>query len=369
MAGSPPPDEIVDDRQQGQQIVPAPNLPEAWPIAHIAAYRELAAPLAALHDSLAAGTGLSTSPSAMQRQIMGLLEQINELTNQRWAEYIKAAAAHPLDADSLKSCGIPEHITYDAKHGIPFLTWMTLKEGPVYKWQQYRIAIKEDTSGEPFVLTPPFRPVNLDSLPTGTLRINLTDPVHAATSAVYEVMEAAYADLTRAKATVSARDNWVRMRCVANFYTAIVQARMKELSLDDYRDWQVTLPAQIPVLNAPAIIARHGSNVVVIQLMALRTVTAFLLDSLDRAESEPSNHDQAQMVDQVLKEMSVYLERVRARHDSLNHLLVAENAPDAHGYVMQPISRPFPRGTPLIAMIPPEQAKASLVNVTELRRS
>lgn len=370
MAGTTPTDEDwADDKQSRQHSVPAANLQEVWPIAHIAAYREIAAPLAALHDALSAGSALSTSPSAIQRNIMDVIERLNELTQKRWAEYIKAAAAHPLHADSLKAAGVPEHITYDPKSGIPFLTWLTVMEGPQLNWRQLHINIVEDRSGQPFVLTPPFRPVRIDSLPPATLKLAIADPVHAATIAVFEVMDAAVADLSRAKASVSARDNWVRMRCVANFYTAIVQERMKELALDDYRDWVVTLPAQIPIMNAPAIIARHGANAVVIQLLALRTVANFLLDCLDRTEAEPGNHDQAMMVDQVMNEMGAYLERIRARQDSLNNLLISESVPNPEAFVPQVISRPVPRGTPLIAMIPNDGTESQTSNVTELHRS
>lgn len=367
MAGNTTEDPI-DDAQERRHSVPAANLPEAWPIACIAAYREIAGPLAELHDKLATGSGVSMSPPNIQRQIMDLIELINAKTKQRWDEYITVATKHPLHAESLRAAGLPEHITYDPKTGIPFLTWLTVMEGPQLNWRQLEINIVEDRSGQPFVLTPPFRPVRIESLPAGTVRINVADPVHAATIAVAEVLEACYDDLTRAKASVSARDNWVRMRCVANFYTAIVQERMKELALDDYRDWVATLPAQIPIMNAPAVIARHGSNAIVIQLLALRAVANFLLDCLDRTESEPGNHDQAQMVDQVLHEMGVYKERMRAREDSLDSLLINEQVDNPGDFVSQVISRPVPRGTPLIALVPRDGTVAQTGNVRSLRQ-
>lgn len=369
MAGSQSNDEEqTNDRIERHHSVPAANLKEAWPIAQIAAYREMAAPLAELHDSLSAGSGTSVSPSSIQRRILAVIELLNDRTKQRFEEYIQAATTHPLHADSLRAAGVPEHITYDSKSGIPFLTWLTVMEGPQLNWRQLHINIAEDRSGQPLILTPPFRPVRLESLPPNSLRILIADPVHAATIAVAEVMDAAFEDIVRAKASISARDNWVRMQCVANFYTAIVQERMKELALDDYRDWVVTLPAQIPIMSAPAVIARHGSNAVVIQLLALRTVANFLLDSLDRTENEPGNVDQSMMVDQVLGEMRSYRDKVVARMNSLNALLIAEHVSEPENYVPQVISRPVPRGTPLIAMIPKDSNLGQGGNITPLRR-
>lgn len=352
MTNSEAPGGWVDDKLQREHSVPAANLKEAWPIAHIDAYREIAPELVKLHDSLSAGSSESSYPAAIQQRVMAVLDRLNDLTQARWNEYIAASASHPLHADSLRDAGVPEHITYNPATGVPFLTWLSVMDGPQLNWRQINLNILEDKSGQPFTLTPPFRPVRIESLPAGTRRVQISDPVHAATLAVFEVIDAALADLLRAKAAVSARDNWVRMRCVASFYSAVVAERMKELALDDYKDWVVTLPAKIPILNAPAVIARHGSNAIVIQLLAMRTIADFILDSLDRAEKEPGNDSQADMVEQVISEMSQYRDRMNTRAESLNRLLIDESIEDADEYVIQIVTRPVPRGTPFIALIP-----------------
>lgn len=365
MPTSLPPDNL-DDKQIRQHMVPVANVNQAWPIAHIDAYREIAPSLVELHDSLSAASGQSLFPAAIQTKVMDVLNRISDLTQKRWEEYVRAAAQNPLHADSLRDSGVPEHITYDSMNGVPFLTWLSVMDGPQLNWRQIHINILEDTSGQSFVLTPPFRPVRVENLPADTRKLMITDQVHAATIAVSEVIDAALADLLRAKNQVSARDNWVRMRMTANFYASIVQERMKELALDDYKDWVVTLPAQIPILNAPAVIARHASNAVVIQVLAMRTIAHFILDAMDRAEKEPGNTDQGMVVDQVIDEMTAYRDRMQARAQSLNDLLVSEaqNLPPA--YAVQVITRPFPRGTPFIAIIP-EHPSGAAAQVVPLR--
>lgn len=350
------PDNHLEDKQLRQHVVPAANVNEVWPIAHIDAYRELAPALVELHDSLSASSGQSMFPAAIQAKVMAVIDRLTDLTQQRWEEFIRASAKHPLHADSLRDVGMPEHITFDPVNGIPFLTWLSVMDGPQLNWRQINISILEDSSGQPFVLTPPFRPVKVDSLPPGTQKVMVTDQVHASTIAVSEVIDAAVEDLLRAKSTVSARDNWIRMRMLANFYTSVVQARMKELALDDFKDWVVTLPAKIPVLNAPAVIARHASNAVVMQVLAMRTIAHFIIDSMDRAEKEPGNTEQVMMVDQVIDEMTAYRDRMATRAHSLNDLLLAEASDLPADYVVQVVTRPFPRGTPFLAAIPRDQA-------------
>lgn len=361
MTNSEAPGGWVEDKQQRQHSVPAANLKEAWPIAHIDAYREIVPDLVRLHDSLSQGSGESAFPAAIQQRILDVLNRVQDLTQARWNEYVDAAASHPLHADSLRDAGVPEHITYNAAAGLPFLTWLSVMDGPQLNWRQISLNILEDKSGEPFTLTPPFRPVRIESLPADTRRIQITDPVHAATLAVFEVIDAALSDLMRAKASVSARDNWVRIRCVAKFYLEVSNERKKELALDDYKDWVVTLPAKIPILNAPAVIARHAANAVAIQLLAMQTIADFMIDSLDRAEKEPGNATQADMVEQVIHEMAQYRERMRTRADSMNQLLVDDSIEDPDAYVMQTVTRPVPRGTPFIAMIPRASAEAQAV--------
>lgn len=362
------PSDHLDDKQIRQHMVPVANVNQAWPIAHIDAYREIAPSLVELHDSLSAAAGQSLFPSSIQAKLMDVLNRISDLTHKRWDEYVRAAAQNPLHEDSLRESGVPEHITYDSMNGVPFLTWLSVMDGPQLNWRQIHINILEDSSGQPFVLTPPFRPVRVESLPPGTRKLMIGDQVHAATIAVSEVIEAALADLLRAKSQVSARDNWVRMRITANFYASIVQERTKELALDDYKDWVVTLPAQIPVLNAPAVIARHASNSVVIQVLAMRTIAHFILDAMDRAEKEPGNTDQGMIVDQVIDEMTAYRDRMRLRAQSLNDLLIAEAQDLPASYAAQVVTRPFPRGTPFIAIIP-EDVAASAQNVARLPSS
>lgn len=343
---------VPQDKQIRQHSVPAANLREAWPIAHINAYREIAPALVRLHDSLTSASGESMFPTVIQGKIMEVLEEINSRSQHRWEEYVRAAAAHPMEAETLRESGLPEHITYNEAKGIPFLTWLSAQDGPMLNWRQIHINILEDKSGQPFILTPPFRPVSAESLPKGTIRVAITDQVHAATVAVDEVIASGVTDLMRAKSEISPRDNWVRMRMVANFYAAVVEERMKELALDDYKDWVVTLPAKIPLLNAPSVIARHGANAIVIQLLAMRAISDFISDCLDRAEKEPGNATQDLMVDQVIGEMQAYADRIHARATGFNDLLVSESVQNPDDYKQLLINRPVPRGTPFIAMIP-----------------
>jgi len=352
MANKETPEEAMSDKQERPYMVATTNVQQAWPIAHIDAYREIAPELVRLHDSLSAGSGTSMFPVALQQQVMLVLDRINDLTQQRWAEYVKAGAAHPLEAESLRDMGVPEHITYDSANGVPFLNWMTYLDGPVPNWREIEVNIKEDVSGQTFQFVPPFRPVHVNSLPGGTHRLPINDPVHAATIAVYEVIDSSLTNLLRASTTVSPRDNWVRMQITATLYRTIAQARLKELSMDDYKDWVVTIPETIPIFNAPAQIARLGANAVVIQILALRTIAGFVQDSMDRADKEPINVDQAAKVDQVIGEMTNYRDRMKARADNLNALVVSDSPIDPKRYDVMVVSRPFPRGTPFIALIP-----------------
>lgn len=361
-------EEPLADRQSRQFSVPVANMRAGCAIAHIDAFREVLPELIRFHDSLDAGNGgASLTPTLLRARVMEIIDAINDKTKVRWEEYIRLAALLPMEGETLREAGLPDHITYDPAKGIPFLTWMTEVDGPMASWRQIHINILEDTSGQPFVLTPPFRPISIDCLPKQVVRIQITDPVHAAAAAVDEVISSALGDLLRARSAVSARDNWVRMRMVSNFYTAIAQGRIKDMALDDFKDWVISLPEKISILNAPAEIARHGSSAVMIQVLAMRTVASFIGDCLDRAEQEPENTTQEMRVSQVIDEMQTYAKRITARTNSYNELLITEQGLNLRDYIIQMVNRPAPRGTPFIALVPKSLAEEN--PVAELSRA
>ena len=346
-----PSDNETQDQLQRQHAVPITRVAEVWPVAHLHAYRDLLPVLEQLHKSLAPGTGPNPLPDELRGRVAAAIAQINELGQQRWNEFIGVAAVHPLHAETLRNAGQPAQIQFNGTY--PFLRWLSPMDGPEANWHPISLRIAEDASGEVFDFNPPFRPVWVEHLPETTIKVPVTDPIHAASIALAEVIGVALGDLSAARGRVSARDNWVRIRMMAHLLQSVVEERMRaELSVDDFKDWVIPSHSSIPLSNAPMLIASHTCNAAAIQILAMRVVQNFILDAMDRAEREPGNETTGQTVDQVFDELEKYHQRIRTRVDALNELVLSEckNLPADYSY--QVVARPIPRGTPFFAVFP-----------------
>lgn len=358
---SPRPD--LYKRDTLQEAIPVTGNAEIWCVAHLDAYLGIAEHLEALHQALSSAFAKGNiSHRSIDEHIATARSKIDELIQAFWQQYIDQAASSALHARHLKSCGPPDKVDYEAVQGIPFLSWKSKMSSRQSNWRHLVIRIAEDSSGKDFVMVPPFRPTTLDDLPKGTHICPLNQPVHVATAALYEVLRAFLADIRRDITEISGKNSWIRMRCLVNFYTAVVNERLKEAHPEDFHGWQISMPKKIPINAAATIIAKHAANSSMIQTLAIRAIIDLLHDCMDNAE-EAMCSSSDEMVMRVLTSLDKYDRDISETLEQLNRDLLANTDHVLSDYVCTLVSRPLPRGTPVLALIP----KDSTASVVQLR--
>lgn len=323
---------------------------EVWTMAKISAYYELRKELIALHDS--PGLGITET----QARLQALLEKLRVSTDARWEEFVSHSPLSVLHADSLLAIGPPDHAQFDLNNKIASISWNEARDEDDAIWSLQPVQVPGDESDVSFFITPPYRPVYMDRLPEGTIQLPVREPIHAATIAINEVISALLGDIERLITEVGNQAAWRRMKRIAWFYTRLVESRIRDLALDDYRDWVPALPASISVNEAPSLIAKSAANSIVMQLLSLRTISAFLFDAISRAEDEASNESADDLVAQVLSEIRSYHANIKASLDAFNQMLISHAGKQGLGLEVYVVARPIPRNTPIVTLIPKEHA-------------
>ena len=268
-----------------------------------------------------------------------------------WQLFIDGSSHSPVQRDTMLGMGPPHLISFEPKHGVPFMGWRAVSDSNIEaKWRRYPVEDLE--SGARANLTAPFRPVEISKLPPGTVKLAVQDTRHAATIALDEVMQTALADLHDGLEGEDPLMTWGRLRAQVSFHTTVVQKWVKELRIDEYKDWLPQIPHRIRIQDAPSAIARFSTTTVTMQIMTLRTVADFYKDSMDRAERQYPG-DTAAMVASVIEDVTAASKNIASIADAMNRLLISSE-PKADNMDKEVIFRTIPRGLPIIALIPRE---------------
>lgn len=268
-----------------------------------------------------------------------------------WQLFIQVAESSGIQRETMQSMGAPDIISFEPKNGIPFMGWRALTDSIEDKWRRV-FTVEDLESGAKAPLTAPFRPVELSKLPPGTVKVPIKDPRHAATIAVDEVLRTAYGDIQNGLAGEDPGHTWGRIRALVTFYMTVVQKWIKELTVDEYKDWLPQLPARIKIQEAASTIARHSTTTVMMQILTMRTVADFYKEAMERAETAHPG-DMTSMVEMVLSEVHSTQANISRITEAMNNLHVQDEPSVANGE-MEVIFRTVPRGVPVIAIIPRE---------------
>lgn len=333
-----------DDSTPVPVTVPA----EVWALASLYMQRQNSELLRSLYAMI---SDRSASFEVILERLRHEVDHSIEGEHALWQLFIQVAESNGIQRETMQSMGAPDIISFEPKSGIPFMGWRALTNSIEDKWRRV-FTVEDLETGAKAPLTAPFRPVELSKLPPGTVKVPIKDPRHAATVAVDEVLRTAYNDLQNGLEGEDPGHTWGRVRALVSFYMTVVQKWIKELTVDEYKDWVPQLPARIKIQEAASTIARHSTTTVMMQILTLRTVADFYKEAMEKAETAHPG-DMRAMVDMVFAEIQSTQINISRITEAMNKLHVQDEPTAANGE-MEVIFRTVPRGVPVIAIIPRE---------------
>lgn len=217
--------------------------------------------------------------------------------------------------------------------------------------------MEDVATGAIALLTAPFRPVVIESLPEGTQIIEIRDPRHAVIIAINEVLQGTMTDLHKGLEGEDPLSTWGRIRAQAGFYKTFVRACLKDIDRQQYKDWLGAMPPRIAFKDAPSTIVQYSNSTVTMQILVLRATVDLLVEVMDRAE-KANWDDMPGAVKHALAELEHASSTIADVSAAMNRLqMLTVDNPER--YDMETIFRTKPRGVPVIALVPREPADSS----------
>ena len=243
----------------------------------------------------------------------------------------------------------PESIMarFDADLQLPVVCWPDSEDAMGDRWEFHELPSEGDA---PFVLTAPFRPVQLARLPKDSVVVPLNDPRHCAGAALVEALECAGRDAEAAFAASNVDIAWRRLNQVIRIYRdAAKLVYQRVLRADDFNDWTPNLPARITLDRACALICQIGSTARAHEVLAFHVIAYWLQSQADHIEANVPADGRK---DAMRESIAQAIEMQRLGVAPFQALALAQRGLDPGSHQVQVVFRPIPAGGPRLVAVP-----------------
>jgi hypothetical protein len=273
----------------------------------------------------------------------------------RWRSFIDRACSSEAERAGLSALGQPDSIEVDTDVGVPMAVWDEASRDVGGFWPANMIVAI--ASGDTrFTPTQPFREVRLASLPEGTRFVQISEPRHAATAAIAEVLRAVKSDMDVHIRQASPSIAWRRLAYLVAFYNTAIKVIGPSLSDDEFRDWQRNLSdLSRPIVAADQLarmVAGSARTCRAQQLVAVQLVAAPITDSMTAVEDAHYDAGEEMWVQHVAGVIDRASHAVGEAMRGYNIAAMAFSGCDDTTASPMTMLRPVPHGLPRLAVIP-----------------
>lgn len=294
------------------------------------------------------------SPSDADQQLYNLREAVKSDLLSAWTEYFAYVGAPQSVQDNRAAISVK----FDAETSVPLVSWPVVDAAARDRWEF--LDVMTSSSGG-FVMTAPFRPVQLSRLPEGSKTLALNDPRHSAAATMVEALECANRDVSSAFLAVNVGIAWRRLNQMVAIYRQGAKVVFKSMSPDDFHSWRQTLPARITLDHAVNLICQVGATARAHEMLAFHLTAEWMQAQADRIEraSPPKERKAA-----FLSKMDTALARQKRVLEPMHQTALEQAGIDPATVHCQVVFNPLPSGGPVMVAIPQDAA----VPVAELRQ-
>ena len=253
------------------------------------------------------------------------------------AGYGKSAKQYPLES-------FPSDVTFDAYLDMPVVL---RPHEPTPGWG--KIEFDPGQAGRPISLTTPYRYIDVDSLPSGTRMVSVSDPRHAALAAVVDVLACFRSALAFAKVAISASEASARIWDIVVVQLQAGRFATMTLPPDEIHGWANTAPTvATDILNIPKLVSDVGATARAQQSIALDACAKWL-DAVNTSHDEGDDH-----FDAMQREVDEAWSLLSSQLDTCNRMVVGE---DFNHMDVMPVLRHAKGRIPLLAVIPKDKSE------------
>lgn len=325
-----------DPNNKNLQAVIAPA--DVWHLAQGAAFKRAAELVLNAKNDDAAGSLNDFSTK--------VLEALSGLANGSFDTYLRSSD-RPIAGDRRALS-----VQFDDARNVPMVEWPG--SAASNSWGMVDI---DGVGNEPgMVLASPFREMCVDRLPAGSRLVKLTDPHHAATAALVDVLQCAQRDADSAFLIPDSRAAWRRLNMIISIYRNGARAGLEVLGDDDFVNWKADMPMRFEISAAAGLICRIAATSRAQCSVAIHLMATWL-QALADATEPMAMPDRQRMFVKRLKDAS---EGVEKALEGMNLALARAHSDGSENYTCMVIMRPVPQSIPVLAIVPaqPEEKVA-----------
>ncbi|KZC32596.1 MULTISPECIES: hypothetical protein [unclassified Rhodanobacter] len=331
--------------------LPVPNPAESYALAMTTAHLAHAAHLGEILSSLDVDKDLT-------RRLALEIDSLVQQADLQWRTFLARSCVTVAEYDAMDAMGPPQTIAID-ENGLPVAIWESVTPREPADWPPgltLAVARHETT----FIPTVPFRQVNLASLPPGVAVVRITDPRHAAMSALDEVFRVLWHDVDVHMRDALPAIAWRRLAHLAAFYTKAAKLSGEGLGDDEFREWDRRLREDTPVDQMARVIAEGALTSRAQHVAALQLVARFIGRTMDEHQQAAFEGDETDWMASTL----ITLDRARSNVDvamqGYNLALMAFAGVASERASAMAITRPVPHGLPVLAIVPEGASVATI---------
>ena len=279
-----------------------------------------------------------------------LREALSAAADGCWHSFAATVATTDVQRETLLRGGKPDHISLNAKEGVPQMSWDQSHAAMVDVWGFFQVRPDNDSTAPEIALSTPFRQIELSRLPEGSKFLPIHDPRHTATAAVEEVIGMIQRDMVRALERYEGEQAWRALRSHAAFLSAAARTSLDRLAEDDFRDWKRPALDGCAIAMAPERVATLALTTRAQQTLALGFVARAYAKAQEDADDK---EEQVQArIEHVVKSVDAMVLMLRRMLGVLNESLISTAKLAFRRFTTAVIFRPLPAGVPILAVVP-----------------
>ncbi|UJJ56740.1 hypothetical protein [Rhodanobacter thiooxydans] len=337
--------------QPFEMRLPVPNPAESYALALTAAHLAHAVKLGEILTACDAGSDLT-------RRLSGEIDALLTAADEQWKVFLSRACVTTAEYDAMDAMGPPNTIAID-DNGLPVAIWESAAPREPSEWPPgltLAVASHETT----FIPTVPFRQVNVASLPAGVHTIRITDPRHAAMSALDEVFRVMGHDLDTHVRDAASSIAWRRLAHLVGFYRKAAKLSGDAICEDEFREWEQRTREITPVDQMARVIAEGALTCRAQHVAALQLVARLVGRAMDESQAAALDADEAEWLASTLAVVDESRTVVATAMHGYNLALMAFAGVSAQGTSAMAITRPVPHGLPVLAIVPEGTSVATI---------
>lgn len=320
----------------------APTTVEAWHLARVQALQDVIKGLGAI---------VSEPHENPKELLVGEITALSERLVAHWRSFCDAALLRT-DRDMsflFKEPALPVRIALLAEKRAIDITWATpAPDDDAPFLLPGRHALGTTTFAEP---SSPFQAVRITKLPQDTVFLPITEPMHAATAAVVEVLRAIVRDIGDHVKSAPDEHGWAQMAFFVAFYQRTVRLLEQGLGDDEFRQWDRVVLEPSSFVQIPKAIVASTTSSNALRVLSVGMVAQLYERLMVTAEREHGTNP-GMLVEVVSRQLVLAHQQLASILEGHNHILLATSNATEVDAVPVVIMRPQPGGIPVLALIP-----------------